>query len=153
MHGSEIICYCGKLFFFPDKKERCSFHKIPDFSCSRFVKRVIIVHLFGNAQICALCKHCFRVQLLQSPPLCSSTSKTLKKFYFKIFFLQVVTNFSANIQVAGDEYNNQIGLFHRKQSFKCDRGRSHLTVWHSRLTMGKSHLTVWQSHVKGDAVF
>ncbi len=32
------MTYCQKVFFF--RKEWCSFHKIPDFSCSRCVKRI-----------------------------------------------------------------------------------------------------------------
>jgi hypothetical protein len=48
----------------------CGFHKITDFLCSRCVKR-----LFYSAFVwkCTnVCKHCFGVQLLQNPLLCSS---------------------------------------------------------------------------------
>jgi hypothetical protein len=53
------------LFFITEQSD---FHKIPDFSCSRCVKRV-----FSSAFVwkCTdMCKHHFGVQLLQNPPLC-----------------------------------------------------------------------------------
>ncbi len=65
MHGSELL-----RFFFHIDKSDFSCHKIADFSFRRCVKKgdlYIIVHLFGNAPICAS-KHRFVVQLLQNPP-------------------------------------------------------------------------------------
>ena len=51
-----------------------SFHKISDFSCSRCVKRVFYSAFVWKCTY--MCKHRFGVQLLQNPPLCSSTVRT-----------------------------------------------------------------------------
>ena len=66
----------SKSLFFPDRTEWCSFHKIPDFSCSHCVKRVF----YGASVLkCTdMCKHRFAVQLLKNPPLCSSNTRPLR---------------------------------------------------------------------------
>ncbi len=72
MHGSsELIYYCQKVCFFPDRTEWCSFHNIPNFSCSSFVKRAF--YSAFDWKYTDICKHRFGVQLLQNPPLCCST--------------------------------------------------------------------------------
>ncbi len=60
-----------KKFFFPDRTKWCIFHNIPDFSCNRCVKREFYSALVWKCT--DMCKHGFGVQLLQNPPLCSST--------------------------------------------------------------------------------
>ncbi len=60
-----------KVCFFPDREEWCRFHKIPDFSCCHCVKRVFYSAIVWKCT--DMCKHRFGVQLLQNPPLCSST--------------------------------------------------------------------------------
>ncbi len=61
----------SKRFFFPNRTEWCSFHKIPNFLCSRCVKRVFYSVFVWKCT--DKCKHRFGVQLLQNPQLCSST--------------------------------------------------------------------------------
>ncbi len=72
MHGSELIWYVKKFAFFPYRTEWCNFHKFPDFSCSRCVKKVFYSAFVWKCT--DVCNHRFGVQLLQNPPLCSSTS-------------------------------------------------------------------------------
>ncbi len=60
-----------KVSFFPDRTQWCSFQIIQDFSYSRCVKRVFYSAFVWKGT--DMCKHRFWVQLLQNPPLCSST--------------------------------------------------------------------------------
>ncbi len=54
MHGSELITKCQKVFF-SNRTEWCSFHKIPDFSCSCCVKRVFYSAFVWKCT--GMCKH------------------------------------------------------------------------------------------------
>ncbi len=63
----------SKSLFFPDRTEWCSFPKFPYFSCNRCVKRVFYSAFVRKCTV--MCKHRFGVQLLQNPPLCSSTDE------------------------------------------------------------------------------
>ncbi len=60
-----------KKFFFFRQTEWCIFHKFPDFSWSRCVKRVFYSAFVWKCTY--MCKHRLGVQLFQNPPLCSST--------------------------------------------------------------------------------
>jgi hypothetical protein len=60
--------------FFRDRTEWCSFHKFPDFSCSRCVKRVSYSAFVWKCIY--MSKHRFGVQLFQNPQLCSSTASS-----------------------------------------------------------------------------
>jgi hypothetical protein len=61
----------SKSCLFSDRNEWCSFHKIPDFSCSHCVK--IAFYSAFVWKCIDMCKHRFGVQLLENPPLCRST--------------------------------------------------------------------------------
>ncbi len=67
----------SKSCFFPDRTEWYTFYKNPDFSCSLGVKRVF----YGAfvLKCTEMCKHRFRVQLLQNTPFCSSTFTNAKE--------------------------------------------------------------------------
>ncbi len=65
-----------KKFFFSDRTEWCSFHKLPDFSCSRCVKRVFYSAFVWKCTY--KCNHRFGVQLFQNPPLWSSTEGLMR---------------------------------------------------------------------------
>ncbi len=63
------------MFFFHGRTQWFSFfHKIPDFSCSCYVKRVFSSPFVWKCT--DMCTHRFGVQLLQNPPLFSSTLTT-----------------------------------------------------------------------------
>jgi hypothetical protein len=61
----------SKSFFFQTEQNDVFFHKIPDLSCNRCVKREFYSALVWKCT--DMCKHGFGVQLLQNPPLGSST--------------------------------------------------------------------------------
>jgi hypothetical protein len=53
MHGSELIEYCQKVSFFQTKQNDVVFIRIKSFHIAVLCKGYFIVHVFGNAPICA----------------------------------------------------------------------------------------------------
>jgi hypothetical protein len=64
----------SKSYLFPRQTEWRSFHKFPDFSCSRCAKWMFYSAFVRKCTY--MCKHRFGVKLFQNPSLCSSTRKT-----------------------------------------------------------------------------
>jgi hypothetical protein len=60
-----------KFVFFQGRKDWCSFHKFPDFSCRPCEKKVLYSAFVWKYTY--MCKYRFGVQLFQNPPLCSNT--------------------------------------------------------------------------------
>ncbi len=77
-----------KKFFFHERTEWCSFHKIPDFSCTSYVKKVFLVHLFENALICGStvleCSCCRIHRYVAAPFKHIFYRKSLKKYRWRI---------------------------------------------------------------------